>query len=244
MPSTFDPFGDYATAGYLRNVAAEKDLSLVKRAEHQLFRAQLPKALDYLQSRKRIEYSDYLRVHHILFGGLYPWAGQDRAQVLPDQAIVKGDVYFCHPLSCHLAVDQGLSLAQERQRIATQPGLIMGMFAYGHPFLDGNGRTMLVVHSELCFRTNMSVDWTQTQKVPYLRALTQELEDPKAGYLDDYLRPFIGKQIPHHQWQLAVSELPGLDGTATVQAMSPQYADPQVAQGHRDFERSRGYGLE
>ncbi|WP_084136082.1 Fic family protein [Pollutimonas bauzanensis] len=40
----------------------------------------------------------------------------------------------------------------------------MGMFAYGHPFLDGNGRTMLVVRSELCFRANMSVDWTQTQK--------------------------------------------------------------------------------
>lgn len=243
MPSEFDPFGDFATAGYLRNVAAEKDLGLVKRVEHQLFRAQLSKALDYLKGCKRIEYSDFLQVHHILFGGLYPWAGKDRAQISPDRAVIKGTVYFCHPQSCRLAVEEGLSLAQERKRIAKQPGLIMGMFAYGHPFLDGNGRTMLLVHSELCFRADMSVDWLRTKKAPYLQALTKELEDPNAGHLDDYLRPFIGKRIPRDQWHKSVSDLPGLDGATPTSEISTQYADPEVAQGYRDFERRRGYKL-
>jgi cell filamentation protein len=31
---TFDPFGDFATEGYLRNFEKEKDLAIVKRAEN------------------------------------------------------------------------------------------------------------------------------------------------------------------------------------------------------------------
>jgi cell filamentation protein len=34
--------------------------------------------------------------------------------------------------------------------LAKKPGVVMGQFAWGHPFLDGNGRTMLIVHTELC----------------------------------------------------------------------------------------------
>jgi hypothetical protein len=30
-----------------------------------------------------------------------------------------------------------------------KPGEIMGYLAYGHPFLDGNGRTIMTVHSVL-----------------------------------------------------------------------------------------------
>lgn len=72
----FDPFGDFASAGYLRNVEAEKDLEIVKMAEHQLFRAQLPEALNFLSKLKRIEYADFLTVHQILFSSLYPWGAR------------------------------------------------------------------------------------------------------------------------------------------------------------------------
>ena len=71
----FDPFGDFATEGYLRNFDKEKDLEIVKIAEHELFRAQLPAALDFLAKRKRIEYADFLEVHRILFEGLDARAG-------------------------------------------------------------------------------------------------------------------------------------------------------------------------
>ena len=37
----FDPFGDFATEGYLRNFDKEKDPEIVKIAEHELFGAQL-----------------------------------------------------------------------------------------------------------------------------------------------------------------------------------------------------------
>ncbi len=41
----FDPFKDFETAGYLRNFQGEKDLEIVKVAEHDLFKAQLPSAM-------------------------------------------------------------------------------------------------------------------------------------------------------------------------------------------------------
>ena len=90
----FDPFGDFATGGYLRNFDQEKDLEIVKIAEHELLRTQLPVALRYLAARQSIAYADFLAVHQILCGRLYTWEGKDRAPLLPDSAIKKGPLYF------------------------------------------------------------------------------------------------------------------------------------------------------
>lgn len=239
----FDPFGDYASAGYLRNFDGEKNLEIVKSAEHVLFRAQLPRALDFLSNRPRLEYADFLEVHRILFDGLYPWAGKDRSELLPNSAVTKGTLYFCHPRDSRLAVMEGLSLAQDKGQMTTRPGFIMGMFAYGHPFLDGNGRAMLLVHAELCFRANISVDWLKTSKQDYLDALTKEIEAPNDGHLDAYLQPFIGAQIPRENWGRSVVNLPGLDGAIARPDDVAGYADPAIAKGYLEFERRRGYRL-
>jgi cell filamentation protein len=92
----FDPFGDYDSCGYLRNTEGEKDLEIIKIVEHELFRAQLPLALDYLAQCPYIEYADFLETHRILFSDFYPWAGKDRNALLPDRLVHKGKVYFCH----------------------------------------------------------------------------------------------------------------------------------------------------
>lgn len=240
----FDPFGDFEVAGYLRNTQKEKDLALVKIAEHALFRAQLPVALNYLANCERIEYDNFLNVHKILFSGLYPWAGKDRSELLPESAVSKGSVYFCHPRDCCRAVEDGLARAQEKGQMASRPGLIMGLFAYGHPFLDGNGRTMLLVHAELCFRAGMSIDWTGTDKGRYLAALTNEIVDPNAGHLDAYLQPFVGAQIPRDQWRAEVAVMPGLDGANATEDTAMGYQDPAVASEYAEFERKRGYRLQ
>ena len=86
----FDPFKDFDSAGYLRNFDREKDLTIVKIVEHELFRANLPQAVDYLGHLKDITYPDFLQVHKLLFQGFYPWAGQDRAGTAPESAIHKG----------------------------------------------------------------------------------------------------------------------------------------------------------
>ena len=79
----FDPFGDYDTAGYLRNAMAEKDPEVIKHVQHNIFRANLSETIAYLTSVKRIKYTDFLEVHRILFGDFYPWAGTDRRRTPP-----------------------------------------------------------------------------------------------------------------------------------------------------------------
>jgi cell filamentation protein len=53
---TFDPFGDFATEGYLRNVEKEKDLDIVKRLEHTSFTTGLDAAFAALGRSKEISY--------------------------------------------------------------------------------------------------------------------------------------------------------------------------------------------
>lgn len=74
----FDPFKDFDAKGYLRNVVGEKDLNIVKQLEHDLFTANLADAMTYLAKKNTITYRDFLKVHALLFGDLYPWAGSDR----------------------------------------------------------------------------------------------------------------------------------------------------------------------
>lgn len=59
----FDPFKDFDTKGYLRNVVGEKDLNIVKQLEHDLFTANLADAMAYLAKKRTITYRDFLQVH-------------------------------------------------------------------------------------------------------------------------------------------------------------------------------------
>ncbi|MGS1117440.1 Fic/DOC family protein [Castellaniella sp. UC4442_H9] len=241
----FDPFGDFETAGYLRNSQRVKDQSIIKILEHERYRTQLPKAVDFLASVKHISYQDFLHVHKILFSDLYPWAGQDRAHTMPDRAVIKGSVLFCHPADCERAIRHGLALAQEGGSMAEQPGRVMGIFAYGHPFLDGNGRTMLLVHAELCMRAGMSVDWLRTDKARYLQALSKEIAEPNLGHLDAYMRQFVTGPISRDQWLQAAADIRGLDGWGGSGAeTTPRYEDPGVAARQREFDRRRNYDLD
>ena len=59
-------------------------------------------------------------------------------------------------------------MADEPGSMRERPGEIMGFLAYAHPFLDGNGRTIMVVHTELAQRAGVSIAWDATDKDAYL----------------------------------------------------------------------------
>jgi len=186
----FDPFNDFESEGYLRNYLKEKDLDIVKRLEHLSFVTNQHDAREYLSSKKLLDYSDFLHVHKILFLELYPWAGEDRTITSPTTRVSKGSVDFADSDDVVAAINEGLRLGQIKERMALLPGSIMGLFAYGHPFLDGNGRVMQLVHSELCRRAGFSIHWKEVNKVNYLKLLTQEINDPRNKALDGYLLEF------------------------------------------------------
>jgi cell filamentation protein len=210
---TFDPFGDFETEGYLRNFEKEKDLAIVKRAENASFMTGLDEAFAYLAKSKVLTYNDVLKTHGILFGAVYPWAGQDRTQTAPKLTIKKGAVIFANAPEITAAVEFALRKGQDKDYMKARPGEIMGYLAFGHPFLDGNGRTIMTVHSVLAQRAGFSIDWSVTKKDAYLDALTKEIEKPSKGRLDAYLKPLMRDPISYERLATAIVQTPGLDGS-------------------------------
>jgi cell filamentation protein len=115
---TFDPFGDFETKGYLRNVAREKDRDIVRRMEHSAFTTALDQAFAGLAKRKDLTYRDVLSTHGTLFDAVYPWAGEDRLKHAPRQAISKGEgdakVRFANPGEVQRSIEWALKKGQDK----------------------------------------------------------------------------------------------------------------------------------
>jgi cell filamentation protein len=212
---TFDPFGDFDARGYLRNTARAKDPKIVRQVEHASFTTSLDAAFAELAAQKTLSYEDVLATHKMLFDVVYPWAGQDRTTTAPHLVVSKGNdkkVMFANPDDIRRAVDYALKLGQDEAFMAAKPGEVMGYLAFGHPFLDGNGRAIMVLHCVLAHRAGISINWASTNKNDYLAALTKELDDPGKGHLDAYLKPFVQKGISQSGLAANVAGAPGLDG--------------------------------
>jgi cell filamentation protein len=217
---TFDPFGDFETQGYLRNHEKIKDVDIVRRLEHASFVTGLDEAFARLAKIESLHYDHVLATHRVLFDAVYPWAGQDRTQTAPDIAVSKGSVLFAHPNEIRPAVDYALKHGRDKAFMAAKPGELMGYLAYGHPFLDGNGRTIMVVHSVLAQRAGFSIDWAKTDKTDYLLALTKELDAPGMGILDSYLKPFMGGAIAYEKLGASVMRAPASMAHRTMRIRS------------------------
>ena len=188
----FDPFGDRETRGYLRNRLATNDTALITRLETHAFAANVLPALDALAASRSVGYDEVLDTHRRLFSSVYPWAGQDRATLAPDIAIAKGGMsdLFAHPADVRRAAEYGLAMGLDAAKMRTNPGEVFGALAYAHPFLEGNGRTIMTVHADLARRADFHIDWAPVGKTEFLTALTAELRAPGTA-LDALVLPHV-----------------------------------------------------
>jgi len=237
---TFDPFGDFETRGYLRNLAQEKDAAIVRRLEHASFITGLDEAFAQLTERNPLTYADVLATHKTLFEAVYPWAGQDRATTSPDIAVSRGGVLFAHPKFIQNAIEHALTLGGDPKTMRARPGEVMGYLAHGHPFLDGNGRTIMVIHAVLAQRAGFSIDWAATDKDAYLDALTKELDDPGKGILDAYLEPYVRAPVANLSEHVAATK--GLDGVALGTDMVQGRNDDPAVQARYEQQRIKRGG--
>jgi cell filamentation protein len=136
-------------------------------------------------------------------------------------------------------VDFALDHGQDKKFMAAKPGEIMGYLAHGHPFLDGNGRTIMVVHGVLARRAGFSIDWASTAKVDYLSALTKELDSPGKGYLDAYLKPFMREAVPNNRLAEKIAQAPGLDGNAELNEVLGKTTEPELQARYQQQELKR-----
>jgi cell filamentation protein len=243
---TFDPFGDFGTRGYLRNTARAKDPKIVRQMEHASFTTSLDAAFAELAARKTLSYEDVLDTHRMLFDAVYPWAGQDRTTTAPHLVVSKGNdkkkVMFANPGDIRRAVDYALKLGQDEAFMVAKPGEVMGYLAFGHPFLDGNGRAIMILHCVLAHRAGISIDWASTNKDDYLAALTTELDDPGKGHLDAYLKPFVQNGIAQSGLAANVARAPGLDGEGDDVVLG-NIDDPELKTEYQAQRLKRKEGL-
>ncbi|HLJ89407.1 MAG TPA: Fic family protein [Candidatus Angelobacter sp.] len=187
-----DPFGDYETQGYLRNTYQEKDIRVVGHLETAAFEQEIIGTLRFLKRLPTLQYEHLTETHLKLFSSLYPWAGQDRFITAPNIAIVKAGykTLFAHPADVRRAAEHALFLGQNEGYLRVHPGEVFGYLAYAHPFLEGNGRTILTVFSELTRRARFHVEWEAIDKDQFLNNLTQELLQPGKSIMDQLLAPY------------------------------------------------------
>jgi hypothetical protein len=117
--------------------------------------------------------------------------------------------------------------------MASRPGHVMGTLAYSHPFLDGNGSTIMTLHAELAHRAGIRIEWEKTNKTEYINALTRELENPSKGELDAYLKPYVHKASDRQAMAETLKGLPGL-GPQPQPAPSPQTVTQEAPPAKRE----------
>ncbi|MDX5629608.1 MULTISPECIES: Fic family protein [unclassified Brenneria] len=238
---SFDPFGDFETAGYLQNSLHLKDPIEVKESEHLSFELSIDEALTYLAKKRPIDYQTVLKVHEILFADFYPWAGKDRNELVPHLAVFKGSLddphctVFERPNLIKMAIDYALKLAADKKRFRDRPGEVMGQLAFAHPFLDGNGRTILLIFMELSYRAKFAINWSKTTKDVYLRALSDEIRDPSKGHLDNYLKPFVVNISSRDEWPALISGIKGLDGLDKEDIVYESLDSPEVQRIYKTY---------
>ena len=209
----FDPFGDRDTRGYLRNHLATNDRAIITRLEAHAFAANVLPALDALAASRTVGYEEILGTHRRLFSSVYPWAGEDRSTLAPDIAIGKGGLtnLFAHPADVRRAAEYGLSLGLDRATMREHPGEVFGTLAYAHPFLEGNGRTIMTVHADLARRAGFHIDWAPIGKTEFLTALTAELRAPGSA-LDTLILPHVKPgPLPTERTATSLATNPGLN---------------------------------
>ena len=150
----------------------------------------------------------------------------------------RGKVLFADPKFIRNAVEFALKIGNDPIQMKAKPGKVMGYLAYGHPFLDGNGRTIMVVHCVLAQRAGFSIDWAATEKNAYLAALANELDDPGKGVLDGFLRPFMRSAVADLSKHIAAAKGPG-GGTVDTDKVYGRNDDPAVQAQYKQQQLKR-----
>ena len=189
-PARIDPFGDRATAGHLRNRIGTIDPAEIARIEAKSFAANILPALKTLEASRTIAYRDVLAVHQRLFSPVYPWAGQDRAALLAETPGSRISSLFATPGDARRNMEAGLGMGLDTATMSNRPGEVFGRLAAAHPFLEGNGRVLMVVHADLARRADINIDWSQITKPAFMAALAKELTDPGSA-MDKLILPHV-----------------------------------------------------
>lgn len=182
LTRSWDPFGDMETRGILRNHYGTNNGNKLANFEYVSIRKNMPKALAYLGSTKTINLKAWLKTHEILFSDVFPWAGTARKV-----DVFRGPVKFN---LFHLLAKEAEAVfkkAEDPDFLKNNIGYVYGELAFNHPFLDGNGRSLNTVFTEMLRRSGLKMNWEAVDRSEYLDHLTQAVLLTNYTHLDRYL---------------------------------------------------------
>lgn len=186
MPSSdrsWDPFGDQTTNGILRNHLRVHDGSVLGSMEYVSIRANMPRAIIDLRGDETIDLGSWLRTHHTLLADVFPWAGTIR-----HVDVYRGPVKFNFHHLLAREIEPVFQKANDPGFLRENIGYIYGELAFNHPFLDGNGRSLNTVFTELLRRSGLQLDWGSVDRTEYLKHLTQAVLLTNYSALDSYFK--------------------------------------------------------
>jgi cell filamentation protein len=94
-------------------------------------------------------------------------------------------------MAVQLAGQHALNLGQDKNYLREHPGEVFDYLTHAHPFLEGNGRTILTIYSELSRRAGFHVEWEAIDKTQFLEKLTLELLNPGKSIMDELVIPYV-----------------------------------------------------
>ena len=79
--------------------------------------------------------------------------------------------------------------------LRVHPGEVFGYLAHAHPFLEGNGRTILTIFADPSRRAGFRVAWEEIDEDLFLKTLTDELLQLGKARMDGLVLPFVREGI-------------------------------------------------
>lgn len=169
-----DPYDRYFYEGgdTLINSFGIRDPAELHLVEYRESKLATPEALEFARSETVFTPRSLQGVHRILFGRLYPWAGEWRTMALHKQATT-----FRREVSetrMAAAMDrfqaEGLAKADLLGPFAGELGRLWGDLNFEHPFVEGNGRATQVLLTAAAERLGWSIDWAKVNQADELDA--------------------------------------------------------------------------
>lgn len=180
LPDATDPYRDRET-GVLRNLLGITDPAVLEQADADFSAVRLAQ-LQRRELRGDYDLTHLRAFHRVVFGDLYPWAGELRTVW-----IAKGDP-FCMPQHIESFAEDIFSrlAARDHLRRLDRAEFIDGLTAFLgdlnalHPFRDGNGRTQRAFCAQLAHHAGHQLRWAPMDPAENITASRASLRGDNA----------------------------------------------------------------
>lgn len=147
--------------GTLKNKLNIKDAAELAQKE---YLGSAVRALAFLRKNKKItSVEDLKKIHKIMFGWLYDWAGQIR-----DYELIKGDTEFLEYTRIKLGIEEidekMRQLASRKELANTDYAFLLDRLNYLHPFREGNGRSSKLFLQAFAANHGQVIDYPRSNK--------------------------------------------------------------------------------